>query len=224
MTTAPSPLQTVSLREQALAFIRQSMVAGDIVPGEIYSASSFASQLGISNSPVREAMLTLVNEGLMETVRNRGFRVVPLSDKDRANIYQLRLDLEVPAMGRLAASGRLAGQEAKFTELAAEIVAAESREDMVGYLESDRQFHLGLIDLLDNSQLAAIVANLRDQTRLYGLRSLSERGLLAASAAEHQPILDAVAAQNRSLAEQLTREHLEHIQHDWAGRPAHETD
>ena len=223
MATA-APLQQVSLRDQALAFLRQSIVAGDIVPGEIYSASSFASQLGVSNSPVREAMLTLVNEGLMETVRNRGFRVVPLSDKDRANIYELRLDLVVPSMGRLAASGRVAGHEARFTELAAGIVAAESREDMVAYLEYDRQFHLGLIELLDNSQLAAIVANLRDQTRLYGLRSLSERGLLAASAAEHQPILDAVVAGDRPLAERLTCEHLQHIQGDWAGRPPREAD
>lgn len=215
---APSHLQQVSLREQALAYIRQGMATGELQPGEIYSAAALALKLGVSNSPVREAMLHLVQQGLMETVRNRGFRIVPLSDKDRWNIYQLRMDLEVPAMGRLAEGGLVTGRELEFRELADGIVASEAAGDMVGYLENDRRFHLGLIALLDNPQLTAIVENLRDKTRLYGVRALSERGLLAASAAEHEPILDAVAAGDRALAERLTRAHLQHIQLDWSGK------
>ena len=72
MTAGQSQLQQVSLRDQALAVIRRGMITGEIVPGEIYSANSLAVKLGVSNSPVRDAMLSLVNQGLMETVRNRG--------------------------------------------------------------------------------------------------------------------------------------------------------
>jgi DNA-binding GntR family transcriptional regulator len=156
------------------------MITGEIVPGEIYSANSLAVKLGVSNSPVRDAMLSLVHQGLMETVRNRGFRLVPLSDRDRANIYDLRLMLEVPAVGRLAESGLVHGNVERFEGLADTIVSSEKHGDMTGYLDNDRAFHLGLLDLLGNQQLTAIVGNLRDQTRLYGLRALAEHGQLEA--------------------------------------------
>jgi DNA-binding GntR family transcriptional regulator len=217
---APTHLQHVSLREQALTVIRQGLITGDIVPGEIYSASALAEQLGVSNSPVREAMLSLVNEGLMEAVRNRGFRVVPLSDADRQNIYDLRVMLEVPAMRRVAERGVDDADKARFQELAAQVTRSEEARDIVGYLEADRQLHLGLIDLLGNKRLTRLVERLRDQTRLYGLKDLAEQGLLHDSAEEHLPILAAVAVGDTRLAEELTTAHLEHIQGDWARGPA----
>lgn len=217
MAAAQPQLQQVSLRDQALAVIRRGMITGEIVPGEIYSANSLAAKLGVSNSPVRDAMLSLVHQGLMETVRNRGFRLVPLSDRDRANIYDLRLMLEVPAVGRLAGSGLVRGRVKRFEGVAATIVSSEKRGDMTGYLDNDRAFHLGLLDLLGNHQLTSIVGNLRDQTRLYGLRALSDHGQLEASAREHRPILDAVRDGDSGLAEQLMTQHLRHIQGDWAG-------
>ena len=219
MTAGQSQLQQVSLRDQALAVIRRGMITGEIVPGEIYSANSLAVKLGVSNSPVRDAMLSLVNQGLMETVRNRGFRLVPLSDRDRANIYDLRVMLEVPSMGKLAESGLVDGHVKRFEDLAATIVSSEKHGDMTGYLDNDRAFHLGLLDLLGNHQLTSIVGNLRDQTRLYGLRALSESGQLEASAREHGPILDAIRDGDSDLAEQLTTQHLRHIQGDWSAEP-----
>lgn len=216
MCPAPTHLQHVSLREQALTVIRQGLITGDIVPGEIYSASALAEQLGVSNSPVREAMLALVNEGLMEAVRNRGFRVVPLSDVDRRNIYELRVLLEVPAMRRVAELGVGEADRSRFEGLAREVSDSEQNSDIVGYLEADRQFHLGLIDLLGNKRLTSLVERLRDQTRLYGLKDLSEHGLLHDSAAEHLPILEALVAGDAPLAERLTTAHLAHIQGDWA--------
>jgi len=95
-------LQQTNLRDQALEVLKLRLISGDLAPGQIYSAASLATELGVSNSPVREAMLTLVNQGLMEAVRNRGFRVVPLSEKERRNIYDLRLLVEIPSMARLA--------------------------------------------------------------------------------------------------------------------------
>jgi DNA-binding transcriptional MocR family regulator len=77
-------LQRTSLRDQALAAIRHALVSGQIVPGVVYSASALAAELGVSNSPVREAMLALVDDGLMEVVPNRGYRPVALSAADTA--------------------------------------------------------------------------------------------------------------------------------------------
>lgn len=210
-TKSVVPLRRTSLRDQVLAVIRQRLVTGEIAPGEIYSAAALASTLGVSNSPVREAMLTLVEQGLMEPVRNRGFRVIPLSGEDRQNIHDLRLMLEVPAMGWIASTGLVRLRRAEFQALVDTIIEKEAKGDYAGFLESDREFHLGLLSLLSNPYLISIVGSLRDQTRLFGLRDLGECGLLAVSAQQHQGILDAMISGDHRLTEELMSEHLEHI-------------
>ncbi|GAA3764924.1 GntR family transcriptional regulator [Streptomyces tremellae] len=216
MTTRPSTestLQRFSLRDQALSVIRQQVVTGDIIPGKIYSAATIAGQLGVSNSPVREAMLTLVNQGVMEAVRNRGFRLVPLSDKDHQDIYELRVMLEVPAMGRLA---RLRPPlDHHFSELASDTVVSAVNGDMVRYLEADRQFHLDLLALAGNKRLVDIVGDLRDRTRLVALRNLSDAGRLEHSGREHHTLLAALSNGDPERAEAVMLQHLQHIQHEW---------
>jgi DNA-binding GntR family transcriptional regulator len=211
-------LQQTNLRDQALAVLKLRLVSGDLAPGQIYSAAALASELGVSNSPVREAMLTLVNQGLMEAVRNRGFRVVPLSAKERRNNYDIRIMLEVPAMARLASlNDKVAARKKEFTATASSIVKAAKSRDIVGYLEADRNFHIGLLGILENEQLTTIVENLRDQARQYGLKALSERGDLVKSAEEHQPILDAILAGDAEETTKLMTSHLSHHVGDWAG-------
>ncbi|MFC3072995.1 GntR family transcriptional regulator [Shinella pollutisoli] len=211
-------LQQTNLRDQALAVLKTRLVSGDLAPGQIYSAASIAAELGVSNSPVREAMLTLVNQGLLETVRNRGFRVVPLTEKERQNVYDLRVLIEIPSMARLASmKEKVAARAAEFEKIAADMVACAEAGDIVGYLNCDRDFHIGLLEMLENDHLTAIVANLRDQARQYGLRALSDRGDLVKSAAEHKPILDALIDGDAERVTKLMTAHLSHLIGEWAG-------
>ncbi|MFB9952959.1 GntR family transcriptional regulator [Rhizobium puerariae] len=211
-------LQQTNLRDQALAVLKLRLVSGDLAPGKIYSAASLAAELGVSNSPVREAMLTLVNQGLMETVRNRGFRVVPLSDKERKNVYDLRILLEIPSMAKLATmKEKVVERREEFSKIASDMVECAKKGDVVGYLEFDREFHMRLLGILENDHLTSIVGNLRDQARQYGLKTLSERGTLVKSAEEHQPILDALIGGDKKLTTKLMTEHLAHHVSDWAG-------
>ncbi|WP_410014804.1 GntR family transcriptional regulator [Sodalis sp. C49] len=211
-------LRQANLRDQALSILKLRLVSGDLAPGQIYSASALAEELGVSNSPVREAMLTLVNQGLMETVRNRGFRVVHFSDKERHNVYELRLLLEVPSMAKLARlRPRVEARREEFSHIASDMVGYAKEGNIAGYLEMDRQFHLGLLSLLENEPLVTIVENLRDQSRQYGLKALRESGGLVKSAQEHQPILDAMLSGDGELTTQLMTDHLSHLMSDWAG-------
>lgn len=210
-------LRPNNLRDQALAVLKLRLISGDLAPGEIYSAAALATELGVSNSPVREAMLTLVNQGLMEAVRNRGFRVVPLSEKERQNVYDLRMMLEIPSMVRLASHQEVRDRQDEFSAIAAEIVTAAKSGDIVGYLDADLRFHVGLLRILQNEQLIAIVENLREQTRQYGLKALSKQGTLVKSAEEHQPILDAILAGDKKAIAALMTNHLKHVRGDWAG-------
>lgn len=210
-------LERMSLSEQALAVIRQAMVSGEIRAGEIYSAAALATQLGVSNSPVREAMLTLVNEGLMVAVRNRGYQVVPITDSDMENITDIRLLLELPTMVSLAEHHDDLDLE-RFESVASRIVEAAKKGDITTYLEFDRDFHLGLMELARNPRLTKLVGNLRDQTRLYGLYDLSEQGRLSASAQEHLDILKAIASGDSAETDRLMRMHLGHITREWSGQ------
>jgi DNA-binding GntR family transcriptional regulator len=195
-------IQRLSLSEQALTLIRQAMVAGDMRPGEIYSAAALAQRLRVSNSPVREAMLTLVNEGLMEPVRNRGYRVVPIAERDLQHIFEIRLMLEVPSMRKLAEIGTVQDLP-RFQRLADTIVSTADSKDITGYLLADRDFHLGLTAQLDNPRLVTLIGNLRDQTRLFGLHALAESARLVESAAEHRKLLDAIVASDVELTGEI---------------------
>jgi DNA-binding GntR family transcriptional regulator len=216
MLSTTASLKQPSLRDQALRVIREGMVSGELAPGEIYSATALANQLGVSASPVREAMLTLVNQGLMEAVRNRGFRVLPLDDDDRREIYEMRTLLEIPATAALSGRQEIKDEYDTFRAIADEIVQAARKGDLIDYLDADRRFHLGLLAFANNERLVNAIDGLRDHTRLYGLKNLSENGMLVASAEEHLPILDAIVADSPDKVRELMQHHLRHIRGDWA--------
>lgn len=197
--------------------IRASILAGEMEAGEIYSATVLAQRLGVSPTPVREAMLDLAAGGLVEPVRNRGFRVLTPDERDLDEISELRLLLEPAAMRQVverATDEQLADMEAVVATIEERAEAA----DVAGFLVADRAFHLGLLELLGNRRLVRLVAQLRDQTRLVGIAELAREGNLMASAREHRDILAALRTREADAAEQLMRRHLVHTRGIWAGR------
>jgi DNA-binding GntR family transcriptional regulator len=210
-------LTQTSLREQAGQVIRAGILAGELAAGEIYSASYLAERLGVSPTPVREAMLDLASGGLVEPVRNRGFRVLSPDEEDLDEISELRVMLEVPAM-RAVVERASDAQLAALADVVAEIESAAEAGDVAAFLLSDREFHLGLLKLHGNGRLLRLVAQLRDQTRLAGITELAREGNLTASAREHREILESLRRRDADRAEALMRAHLIHTRGIWAGR------
>src|SRR5690242_15258839 len=101
-----SALRADSLREKVTRALEAALVAGEMKPGVIYSAPALAERFGVSATPVREAMLDLVREGMVEPVRNKGFRVTALSDRDLDELTELRTLIEAPTVTGLAEIGR----------------------------------------------------------------------------------------------------------------------
>jgi DNA-binding GntR family transcriptional regulator len=221
METAFKALDVPNLRRQALAKLRAGIVTGQIEAGRLYPISHFATQLGVSATPVREALLDLANEGLVEVVRNRGFRVVKLTEADLDEIFQLRLMLEVPALRAIC--GKLSpGELAQHRRDAEAIARCARKRDLDGFLESDRAFHLGLLARTGNQRLCSIVSHLRDLARLYGLPSLIGSDVFVHSADEHLELLDALESGQADRVERLITRHLEHTRDIWAGKAADE--
>ncbi|KOU01094.1 GntR family transcriptional regulator [Streptomyces sp. NRRL F-4711] len=203
------------LRDQVAEALRAALIAGDLRPGVVYSAPTLAAELGVSATPVREAMLDLAREGLVEAVRNKGFRVTEMTERDLDEFTEIRTLIEVPTVGRVATTATAEQLEA-LRPSAQEIVTAAREHDVLAYVEADHRFHLGLVSLAGNHHLVQVVADLRTRSRLFGLGSLNETGRLVASAEEHVELLDLMVAGRGAEAEECMRRHLAHVRTLWA--------
>lgn len=213
----PSFARRMSVREEVADALRGAIVSGEMKPGELYSAPGLAERFGISATPVREAMLDLVKQGLVEVVRNKGFKVTDMSESDLDQITQIRELLEPPIAAQAVA---LIGEQelAHLRNLAAAIVDAAADGDLISYIGADREFHVRLLTASGNQRLVRIVEELRAQTRLYGLSSLASSGQLVASAREHQRMCDLIESGEAEKLQDLMRTHIGHIRREWAGR------
>lgn len=201
-----------TLKESTYELIRKLLLRGDIAVGEIYSANALAKELNISNSPVREAMTSLVERGLMETVRNRGFKVLQLTDADIEEIFQLRELVETEAARVVARKHLNESQKLRLRELAAhtdELCADADAAHLFEYLEADQQFHLYLVSLTGNSRWVDLVERLRDQSRANGLyaRFISS-GQEFKSSVSHASLVDAILTHEEQEAGELMKSHL----------------
>ncbi|GAA1069754.1 GntR family transcriptional regulator [Kitasatospora arboriphila] len=203
------------LRDQVAHALRAALISGELRPGVVYSAPALAADFGVSATPVREAMLDLAREGLVEAVRNKGFRVTELSERDLDEFTEIRALIEVPTVGRVTRTATRDQLEALRPEAEA-IVAAAREHDLIAYLEADRRFHLGLLGLAGNARLVETVGDLRKRSRLYGLTRLDQRGELVSSAEEHLELLDLMIAGDAEAAEECMSRHLGHVRSLWA--------
>lgn len=210
--------QRPSLRHEIADALRAAITAGQMRPGLVYSVPTLAGQFGVSATPVREAMLDLAKGGLVEAVRNKGFRVTEPTDKELDDITKLRALIEVPTVAELATTADPQSLHA-LRPLAEPIVVSARAGNLIGYIEADRRFHLELLGLAGNERLVEIVRDLRDRTRLYGLEPLRAQGRLVASAEEHLELLDALLTRQPSAAEAVMARHIGHIRGIWAAKP-----
>jgi DNA-binding GntR family transcriptional regulator len=206
-----------SLRSRVTEVLRQAMIAGELEPGQIYSAPALAERLGVSATPVREAMMELTKEGLVETLRHRGYRVVEVGDVALDEIIELRELIEVPTVGRVA---RVATPEQidLLRPLADRLNETAEAGELQEFIATDMDFHLRLLAIGGNGHLVEEVRRLRGLSRLSALRRLSGEGRLVVTAQEHHDLLDLVQAGDASGAEDLMRRHLGHVRGVWAGR------
>lgn len=212
-------VQPNGLRAQVAETLRALLITGRMRPGVSYSAPKLAAEFGVSATPVREAMQDLVNEGLVEVMRNKGFRVTSLSDADLDELAEIRLMVEVPAMGLVAqrCSDEVATAVERLRPVARAIEAAAESGDLLRFIEGDTDFHLSFLALAGNRRLVEVVRDLRSRSRLYGLQRLSDAGQLGHLGAEHEQMVDLALAQDADGLRALVSTHIGHVRSVWAG-------
>jgi DNA-binding GntR family transcriptional regulator len=195
-----------NLREQVLQHVRAEIISGQSLPGTMYSVPTLADDLGVSTTPVREALLELARNGLIEPVRNRGFRVLETTLEELSELFEVRELLEVRAaelLTRRAPKG-LGG----LARLADEIRDAVKVDDVHGYLEADRRFHQAFIAAAGNALLTQMAMAARDRMRLYGISSRAGLERQVASVAEHYKLIELAMVGNVKSIKVLLKEHI----------------
>ncbi len=211
-----------SLADQVVAEIRSAMRSGRLVPGRFYSAYQISELLGVSRSPVREALMKLAEAGVVRMARNRGFTLVVPDAAEIAEIFHLRLLLEVPALCRVAADPP-AGLVARLdAELSAMRIEAR-RHAEAEFMDHDRRFHDLVLSASGNRRLAATVAQLRDVTLTLGASTVDRSRSLTDIADEHIPIRLAIGARDPDAAGRSMTAHLTNTGRLLVGQALQET-
>ena len=208
-------IQPTNLRMKAAEAIRASIVAGELEPGIIYPVSYFTSRLGVSATPVREALLDLGSEGHTQVARNKGFRITELTEHDLDEIFTLRALLEVPSVAE--AIGQLSAKEmddCRYSLEEAERCAIAG--DLSGFLEFDGLFHASLLKPLGNERLLAMISRLKDQAQLRTILRRAHPGHLLTSSREHVELFEAVAEGDAERAMSATKHHIQHTRALWS--------
>lgn len=205
------------LRDIVGAALRAAIISGELQPGEIYTAPTLSEKFRVSATPVREAMIDLVREGLVEALPNRGYRVVEISDEDLDEVTELRSLIEPPTMGKIT-NLIPASDLPQLRVLAQAIVDAALSKDVVAFVEADTDFHLSLLAYSGNKRLQSIIADLRSRTRVFGLMPLAKQGFLMAAAEEHHHLLDLIEARQPEAVEEMMRRHIGKVRGAWADK------
>ncbi len=208
-TLPPLSGASVSLTDQVMTAVRDAVHSGALVPGELYSAYQLADLLGVSRSPVREALLQLAQVGLVALERNRGFRVVLPEAREIAEIFHVRLLLEVPA-ARRAALRNTPTLVATLTRELDRMRAAAAAHDEALFMRHDQRLHDLILDIAGNERVTTLIDSLRDITRLLGASTVDRSRSLRDIAAEHEPIVAAIIAGDPDAAARAQHNHIAH--------------
>ena len=200
-------LRIKSVVDQVHAELLERIVAGELRPGARLRQEALAEQLGVSRTPLREALARLVSEGLVEFVPNRGATVARRDFSDMEHAWRARLVIE-PGAARLAAERQepLAIESMRETVLRQRSVA----DDVTASFALNREFHLALVGAAGNahlSQFAELLWLSRIGVPIFA-RQARDHAQVLAWADEHEAIAEAVAAGSAARAERLTRDHI----------------
>lgn len=200
------------LREVVSETLREAIINGILQPGERLMEIQLAEELGVSRTPIREAVRKLELEGFVVMIPRRGTYVADLSLKDINEVFEIRTALDVLAAG--LAVERITGEELEELErLLVHIGEYIEKQNMDKLIEADSQFHDLLYQASRNDRLVGIINNLREQlTRLRSISSVYP-GRMKNTWEEHRRLLEAIAQRNAELAMQIAREHMENAEH-----------
>jgi DNA-binding GntR family transcriptional regulator len=204
--TAAAP--RVALAEQVYAELKRRMHDFSLVPGDRFSEAELGQRVGVSRTPVREALFRLRNEGFLDVESKAGWFVKPIDFGKLEQLYDLRIILETASLARLCAMPEPA---AELEELKAVwlVPAAERLADAAEVGALDERFHATLVRAAGNDEIARVHWDVTERIRIIRRLDFTRADRIEATYAEHGKILRHVIQRKAEAAQMLLRSHIE---------------
>lgn len=200
------------LRDIVFQTLRNAIITGDLQPGERLMETQLAEKLGVSRTPIREAIRKLELEGLVVMVPRKGAQVAQFTEKDIQDVLEVRAALE--ALAAKLACKRMDDRSFLKLQLAiAEYSYAAKNKDLETMIEKDVEFHDIICNATQNDKLIQLFNNLKEQVNRYRITYLKNVEDSDTVEAEHLAILDALKNKDEEVASDLASKHI-HTQCD----------
>ncbi|MGI9952558.1 GntR family transcriptional regulator [Moorellaceae bacterium AZ2] len=199
------------LREIVFETLREAILSGQLKAGERLMEVQLAEEMGVSRTPVREAIRKLELEGLVVMVPRKGAYVAGISTKDITEVFEIRSALE--SLAAALACERITEEELEELErLLVQVAECVEKNDLETLIQVDTRFHSVLYRASRNERLAQIINNLGDQIQRFRTTSLAAPGRMKEALEEHKALVEAITARNVELAQRLAQEHIENAE------------
>ncbi len=210
--TNKGPLHTTSLKSQAYQQIKEAILYRRIKSGVVYSQDDFCNKLGISRTPVREALISLQSEGFVNFVRGRGFEVKEITRKEALDIIELRKNIEV--FGVELASNRITDNQIKRLQTTYnEMLELGEKNNSAELYRNDCAFHALIFEATGNSWLIEINQKIRENfLRVENQLAFAKQQFANEVFMEHGRILLALQKKDSKLAVQAMKSHMKHTE------------
>ncbi len=195
------------LRDVVFQTLRGAILKGDLKPGERLMELQLASKLGVSRTPIREAIRMLEQEGLAVTIPRKGAEVAKMTEKDMEDVLEIRLSLEGLAV-RLSCEKITAGTLQELKVAMDEFEEKTKGGQFVEIAKADVKFHDILYQASNNPKLQQLLSNLREQMYRYRVEYLKDDSIYPRLIEEHQKMYEALKAKDSALAVSYVERHL----------------
>jgi len=201
------------LRDIVFDAIKEAILTGRLKPGERLMEVQLAEEMGVSRTPVREAIRKLELEGLVVMVPRKGAYVSGLTLKDVTEVFEIRSSLE--GLAAALAAERITEEEIKILDkILIDITEASEKGDTETVIKKDMEFHQVLFSASRNERLAQIISNLKEQIDRFRIKSFSNPARVKSVLSEHKGIIDAVKLGDAENAEKLAKAHIYEVEYN----------
>lgn len=198
------------LREIVFEYLRQSILEGKLEPGKRIMEIQMAEQLGVSRTPVREAIRKLELEGLVVMVPRKGAYVADVSIKDVLDVLEVRMALE--GLAASLAAEKISDDEIKeLTSIYEEFESYYKKNDIKGMIKNDQEFHNCIFNATGNDKLNQINNSLREQVYRFRVKYISRYNKAKEIVKEHKDLLNAISNRDSDSAHKYGMKHIENL-------------
>lgn len=195
------------LRDVVFNTLRQAILKGELEPGERLMEITLANKLGVSRTPIREAIRKLELEGLVNMIPRKGAVVASISEKDMKDVLEVRITLEELAV-TLAIKNMDDSDFAALKEAGRAFEEAVVSKDIVSIVDADVAFHDVIYNSTDNNRLIQIISNLREQMYRYRLEYIKDARSHSILISEHNDIIKYLENRDTEGVRKAIREHI----------------